>query len=72
MFARGNRKHGKGLSVNSGGSLRGDYDHTPDRQRYTSRNAGDRITNVTVKKNGVTVLDIPHASSPVTIEITYQ
>jgi hypothetical protein len=72
VFVRGNMNHGKGLSVNSGGSLKRDYDRTPDRKNYTSRNAGDRITNVTVKKRGMTVLDIPHASSPVTIEITYQ
>jgi hypothetical protein len=72
VFARGNMNGGKGLSVNSGGSLKGDYDRSPDRTRYTSRNAGDRITNVTVKKDGKTVLDIPKASSPVTIEIFYQ
>jgi hypothetical protein len=72
VFARGNMNGGKGLSVNSGGSLKGDYDHTPDRTRYTSRNAGDRIANVTVTKDGKTVLDIPKAASPVLIEILYQ
>ena len=72
VFARGNMNGGKGLSVNSGGSLKGDYDRTPDRTKYTSRNAGDRIANVTVSKDGKKVLDIPKASSPVTIEIFYQ
>jgi hypothetical protein len=72
VFATGNMNGGKGLTVNSGGSLKGDYDHTPDRTRYTSRNAGDRITSVTVTKDGKTVLDIPKASSPVLIEILYQ
>lgn len=72
VFARGNMNGGKGLVVNSGGSLKGDYDHTPDRKRFTSRNGGDRIQNVTVTKDGKTVLEIPKAVSPVLIEITYQ
>ena len=72
VFVRGNMNKGKGLVVNSGGSLKGDYDRTSDRRRYMSRNAGDRINSVTVRKGGRNVLDIPRAVSPVVIEITYQ
>jgi hypothetical protein len=72
VFARGNMNGGKGLAVNTGGSLKGDFDRTPDQKRYTSRNAGDRIQRVTVKKNGQVVLNIPQAASPVLIEVFYQ